>query len=105
MAEMSAKEAAERLKFMAKRYTDKPEIRRTLLCAATLCRKVAAGALREVVHGRWQEYSGADKGFHFCSNCEAQAFNFDDEGLPVEILSEHCYRCGALMDEKEDSHE
>jgi hypothetical protein len=52
-----------------------------------------------VVHGQWNEYGGQDKGIHYCSECKAQAFNFDD-GSTVEVLSKYCPYCGAKMDSK-----
>lgn len=77
----------------------------TLKQAAAVMRKLAAGELREVVHARWIEYSGEDKGFHYCSKCERQAFNFEEEnGAIIEILSDYCPSCGALMDAKEDNN-
>lgn len=58
----------------------------------------------EVRHGRWAEYDGADKGFHYCSECKGQAFNYEENGEVIEILSGWCPNCGARMD-KEDEHE
>lgn len=58
----------------------------------------------EVRHGRWAEYDGADKGFHYCSECKGQAFNYEDGEVVVEVLSDWCPHCGARMD-KEDEHE
>lgn len=55
----------------------------------------------QVWHGRWMEYSGADKGFHYCSECKRQAFNYEENGNIIEALSKWCPNCGALMDGKE----
>ena len=57
----------------------------------------------EVRHGRWAEYDGADKGFHYCSECKRQAFNYEENGEVIEILSGWCPNCGARMD-KEDNY-
>ena len=51
-----------------------------------------------VKHGHWIEYTGADKGFHYCSECEGQAFNYDEGSQCVEVLSNYCPNCGARMD-------
>ena len=52
---------------------------------------------------RWAEYDGADKGFHYCSECKGQAFNYEEYGEVIEILSGWCPNCGARMD-KEDNY-
>jgi hypothetical protein len=85
VAEMSANEAAERLEFMAKRYTDKPEIRRTLLYAVSLCRKLAAGELREVKHGEWLNFYG-DFSTAECSEC-GQVYEVSPDENPKEEFS------------------
>lgn len=51
-----------------------------------------------VVHGEWLEYGGEDEGFHFCSVCKGQAFNYEDGSEIVEVRSNYCPCCGALMD-------
>lgn len=66
--------------------------------------KIPAADVVEVRHGRWLEYDGADKGFHYCSECKRQAFNYEDGEVVVEVLSDWCPHCGARMD-KEDEHE
>ena len=58
-----------------------------------------------VRHGRWMEYDGADEGFHYCSECKAQAFNYEENGEVIEVLSEWCPHCGALMDRKENEQD
>lgn len=63
-----------------------------------------AADVAPVRHGRWMEYSGADKGFHYCSECKRQAFNYEENGNIIEALSKWCPNCGALMDGKEDDH-
>lgn len=50
----------------------------------------------EPKRGEWKEYDGADRGFHYCSRCDGQAFNYDD-GHCIEILSNFCPNCGADM--------
>ena len=57
----------------------------------------------EVRHGRWLEYDGADKGFHYCSECKRQAFNYEDGEETIEVLCDWCPNCGALN--KEDEYE
>lgn len=47
--------------------------------------------------GEWLEYTGADAGFHYCSRCKRSAFNYDDGGSVVEILSDFCPYCGLPM--------
>lgn len=52
-----------------------------------------------VRHGRWVEYENeSDIGYHYCSECKHQAFNYDEGGCNVEILSDYCPNCGARMD-------
>lgn len=54
-----------------------------------------------VVHGRWTPYNNElDKGFHYCSVCKTQAFNYEDGGKVVEVLAKFCHDCGAKMDLK-----
>jgi len=45
----------------------------------------------------WAEYTGADAGFHYCSKCRAQAFNYDEASEVVEVLSDFCPSCGRAM--------
>lgn len=51
-----------------------------------------------VKHGRWKCYTNdEDIGFHYCSECGQQAFNYlEDE--TIEVLSDYCPHCGAKMD-------
>ena len=65
---------------------------------------IPAADVVEVRHGRWLEYDGADKGFHYCSECKGQAFNYEDGGEAIEVLCDWCPNCGARLD-KEDEHE
>lgn len=51
-----------------------------------------------LVHGEWKEYDGTDRGYHYCTNCEHQAFNYGENGNVIEVLSDFCPRCGAKMD-------
>lgn len=48
----------------------------------------------------WKEYTGADVGFHYCSKCKQQAFNYEDGGEVVEVLSDFCPGCARAMTEK-----
>ena len=52
---------------------------------------------REAWTAEWVEYTGVDKGFHYCSECKQQAFNYDDDGEVVEVLSDFCPSCGKAM--------
>lgn len=45
----------------------------------------------------WLEYTGADKGFHYCSHCKQQAFNYEENREVIEVLSEFCPSCGFAM--------
>lgn len=63
-----------------------------------------AADVAQVRLGRWTEYDGADKGFHYCSECKGQAFNYEENGEVIEVLSGWCPNCGAKMD-KEAEHE
>lgn len=45
----------------------------------------------------WKEYEGEDKGFHYCSACKQQAFNFEEGREIVEVLSDFCPSCGRGM--------
>lgn len=45
----------------------------------------------------WKEYTGADAGFHYCSKCGQQAFNYEDAGEIIEVLSDFCPSCGKAM--------
>lgn len=48
----------------------------------------------------WREYTGADAGFHYCSKCSQQAFNYEDGREVVEVLSDFCPSCGRAMNQK-----
>lgn len=52
---------------------------------------------REAWTAEWKEYDGADAGFHFCSKCKQQAFNYEDGGEVVEVLSDFCPSCARAM--------
>lgn len=61
--------------------------------------KLIAADVAPVRHGRWVEYENeSDIGYHYCSECKHQAFNYDEGGCNVEILSDYCPNCGARMD-------
>ena len=45
----------------------------------------------------WKEYTGEDAGLHYCSECGQQAFNYDNDGEVVEVLSNFCPYCGLPM--------
>ena len=68
-------------------------------------KETPAADVAPVRHGRWIEYDGDDAGFHYCSECKAQAFNYEENGEVIEVLSEWCPHCGALMDRKENESE
>lgn len=55
---------------------------------------------REAWTAKWKEYTGADAGFHYCSKCKQQAFNYEDGGEVVEVLSDFCPGCARAMTEK-----
>lgn len=48
----------------------------------------------------WKEYTGADAGFHYCSACKQQAFNYEDGGEIFEVLSNFCPNCGRPLTEE-----
>ena len=48
--------------------------------------------------GTWVECGGEDQGFHHCSACKKQAFNYEEGSHIVEVLTRHCAHCGAAMD-------
>lgn len=52
---------------------------------------------RSELTAEWKEYTGADAGLHYCSKCKQQAFNYDDSGDVVEVLSNFCPSCGRAM--------
>ena len=70
--------------------------------AVTRVEDFPAADVARVRHGRWVEYENeSDMGYHYCSECKHQAFNYDEGVCNVEILSDYCPNCGAKMD-KED---
>ena len=48
----------------------------------------------------WKEYTGADAGFHYCSKCKQQAFNYEEDGEVIEVLSDFCPECARAMTPK-----
>lgn len=48
--------------------------------------------------GRWVEHTGEDAGFHYCSECRRDAFNYQEGEQVVEVLSQYCPHCGCRMD-------
>ena len=52
---------------------------------------------REAWTAEWKEYTGADAGFHYCSKCRQQAFNYEESGEVVEVFSDFCPGCGRAM--------
>lgn len=67
----------------------------------TLINSVPASDVAPVVHGRWAPYDNEqDKGFHYCSVCKSQAFNYGDGSEVVEVLSNFCHNCGSNMDKE-----
>lgn len=61
----------------------------------------AGNATPGIVQGawtaEWKEYDGEDKGFHYCSACKQQAFNFEEDREVIEVLSDFCPSCGRAM--------
>lgn len=55
---------------------------------------------REKWTAEWKEYTGADAGFHYCSKCKQQAFNYDDGDGIIEVLSDFCPSCGKAMNDE-----
>lgn len=55
--------------------------------------------IKTVTYAHWEEYSNEnDKGFHYCTNCGSQAFNYsNDSDEVIEVLSDFCPNCGAYM--------
>lgn len=61
--------------------------------------KLISNGFAQVRNGRWVEYENeSDMGYHYCSECKHQAFNYDEGGCNVEILSDCCPNCGCRMD-------
>lgn len=58
---------------------------------------IAAVTSQGVWTAEWKEYDGEDKGFHYCSACKQQAFNFEEGREIVEVLSDFCPSCGRGM--------
>lgn len=52
------------------------------------------------LEAEWKEYTGEDAGLHYCSTCGQQAFNYDNDGEVVEVLSNFCPYCGLPMTEE-----
>lgn len=52
------------------------------------------------LEAEWKEYTGEDAGLHYCSACGQQAFNYDNDGEVVEVLSNFCPYCGLPMTEE-----
>ena len=83
-------------------YIDKQAAIRALVIdyaysAADILKKIPASNVLPVVYGEWKEYDGDDSGFHYCSVCKGQAFNYDESGETIEVLSNFCPNCGADM--------
>lgn len=60
-------------------------------------KELPSSNVRPVVYGEWKEYGGTDAGFHYCSVCKGQAFNYEENGETIEVLSDFCPYCGADM--------
>ena len=56
-----------------------------------------AAKAAEERHGHWVEHTGEDAGFHYCSECRRDAFNYQDGEQVVEVLSDWCPHCGCHM--------
>lgn len=50
---------------------------------------------KEEQKAEWKEYAGADAGFHYCSKCKKQAFNYGENEEIIEVLSDFCPLCGS----------
>ena len=106
MAEMNAKEAVEQFENFKRHGYNSNYLpsSRSIELALSLCRKLAAGELREVVHGKWALARESERCYLVkCTNCGhsvAIAAN-----VPIDewrAAHSYCVDCGALM---EDSHE
>ena len=110
MAEIAAKDAAKRIQelhYSMKLPALDPEDYLALAFVESLCRKVVAGELREVVHGKWELARESNRCYLVkCTNCGhsvAIAAN-----VPVDewrAIHRYCVDCGALMDARENSPE
>lgn len=47
--------------------------------------------------GHWVEHTGEDAGFHYCSECKRDDFNYQDGDQVGEILSDYCPHCVCHM--------
>lgn len=54
---------------------------------------------RDIWTAEWAEYTGEDAGYHYCSKCHQQAFNYADGEEIVEVLSDFCPSCGRAMND------
>lgn len=112
MAEMTPEKAAKNLEKLIDYAGDtlddalECDLRHTVNTAASLCRKVAEGKLREVVHGEWlnfyNDFSTAE-----CSKC-GEVYEVSPEETPKSECFDafrQCYKycpaCGSLMDGKD----
>ena len=104
MAEMTAADAAEKIEEIRDCLAEvlKRDHENALDYALSLCRKVAAGKLREVVHGKWALARESERCYLVkCTNCGhsvAIAAN-----VPIDewrAAHSYCVDCGALMDGK-----
>lgn len=57
----------------------------------------ATGIAQGAWTAEWKEYTGEDAGFHYCSKCGRDAFNYDDRDEVVEVLSDFCPSCRRAM--------
>lgn len=98
--EMNAAEAAEVLEgtdFVEERAQEAIDY------AASLCRKLAAGELREVRHAEWKLVSAGTRcNLVKCTNCGHSVAVTNTVPLDEWRASRpYCDQCGALMDEKD----
>lgn len=82
------------------KYRHGKEMYQLLFCLSErYAEKLISNGFAQVRHGRWVEYENeSDIRYHYCSECKHQAFNYDEGGCNVEILSDYCPNCGARMD-------
>ena len=114
MAEMNAADAAKEIDRFANEFDSKAnpinyssKTIKAMRYAASLCRKVAAGELREVVHARWALARESERCYLVkCTNCGhsvAIAAN-----VPIDewrVIHRYCVDCGSLMGGKDGSND
>ncbi len=95
MPEMTVKECADKLDNWTFAFIEDINARDF---AVSVLRRVASGELVPVVHGYWEKVKFS-RGIIACSGCGTY---FQERQMAHK---DHCPKCGALMDRKDDSHE